>query len=418
MKISYLAIVFCLLLAAASGASEYQWYKGSLHMHSLWSDGDAAPEVAIAWYLDHGWDFVCLTDHNVLQQGERFFPISQNRTLREEHVAAIRERFGEKWVEIRESERRAMRLKTMEELRAHFNTPGRFLVMQGEEITTGSGNPHVNGINLVDFIEPSRKNGMTGIIQRYFDAVAAQAAEHGKPMIAQLNHVNFADGVTVEESVGVKGLYFFEVYNGHPAVANWGHEGKGYPPTDRHWDVLLAMNISKDPDYILYGTATDDAHNYHEFHSRNANPGRGWVMVRASKLEPDTLVEALKRGDFYASTGVVINEIRREARALSFDIAAEPGVTYATQFIGTLKGFDASSEEVLDADGNAKPRGSRLYSPTIGQVLKESTDVSPSYTFTGEELYVRARVVSDKPQPNPFKEGDTEMAWVQPAPVK
>ncbi len=417
MKKSFLSIAWCLWLAAGAAAAD-QWYKGSLHMHSLWSDGDAAPEVAIAWYLDHGWDFVCLTDHNVLQQGERFFPISTDRTLREEHVAAIRERFGEDWVEIRESERRAMRLKTMEELQGHFNAPGKFLVMQGEEITTGGGSPHVNGINLVEFIEPSRKNGMTEIIQRYVDAVAAQAGEHGRPMIAMLNHVNWSDGVTVEESLGVKGLYFFEVYNGHPTVANWGHEGKGYPPTDRHWDVLLAMNILKDPDSVLYGTATDDAHNYHEFHSRNANPGRGWVMVRASELAPNTLAEALKRGDFYASTGVVINEIRREARALSFDIAAAPGVTYTTQFIGTLKGFDTASEEVLDAEGNAKPRGSRRYSPTIGQVLKETTDLSPSYAFTGEELYVRARVVSDKQQPNPFKEGDTEMAWVQPVLVK
>lgn len=410
-------MIGCLLAAASSAAAE-EWYKGSLHMHSLWSDGDAAPDVTVSWYQDHGWHFVCLTDHNVLLQGDRFFPISEDRTLREEHVAAIRERFGDAWVEIRDGDRRAMRLKTFDELAAHFNAPGKFLVVQGEEITTGGGNPHVNGVNIVDYIEPSRKNGKTDITQRYFDAVAAQVTEHGKPMFAMLNHVNFSDGITVEEALGVKGLHFFEVYNGHPAVANWGHEGKGYPSTDRHWDILLAMNLRKDPGYMLYGTATDDAHNFYEFNSGNANPGRGWVMVRTPKLEADALVAAMQRGDFYASTGVVLKDIRREANALSFAIQAEPGVTYTTQFIGTKKDFDDSSTEALGADGNPIPRASRIYSQSIGQVLKETTDLSPSYTFTGDELYVRARVNSDKAQPNPFKEGDTEIAWVQPVTVK
>lgn len=25
------------------------WYKGNTHTHSLWSDGDAAPETAVGW---------------------------------------------------------------------------------------------------------------------------------------------------------------------------------------------------------------------------------------------------------------------------------------------------------------------------------------------------------------------------------
>ena len=34
--------------------------------------------------------------------------------------------------------------------------------------------------------------------------------------------------------------------------------------------------------------------------------------------------------------------------------------------------------------------------------------------MTGDELYVRARVTSSRKHPNPFAEGDMEMAWVQP----
>ena len=55
-------------LEAADGL---QWYRGNIHTHSLWSDGDDYPEMIGLWYRDHGYDFLCYTDHNVLPQVER-----------------------------------------------------------------------------------------------------------------------------------------------------------------------------------------------------------------------------------------------------------------------------------------------------------------------------------------------------------
>ena len=49
-----------------------------------------------------------------------------------------------------------------------------------------------------------------------------------------------------------------------------------------------------------------------------------------------------------------------------------------------------------------------------GQLLATSQDLRPSYRMTGDELYVRARVISSRLHPNPFAEGDLETAWVQP----
>jgi hypothetical protein len=37
-----------------------------------------------------------------------------------------------------------------------------------------------------------------------------------------------------------------------------------------------------------------------------------------------------------------------------------------------------------------------------------------SYEAQGNEIYVRARILSDKVHPNPYEEGDVEMAWTQP----
>ena len=41
-----------------------------------------------------------------------------------------------------------------------------------------------------------------------------------------------------------------------------------------------------------------------------------------------------------------------------------------------------------------------------------------SFIVTDDYLFVRARITSNKIQPNPFQEGDYEMAWTQPVMVK
>ena len=54
--------------------SDARWYKGNLHTHTLWSDGDAPPEVTVSWYKNHGYDFLTLSDHNILSVGENGSP--------------------------------------------------------------------------------------------------------------------------------------------------------------------------------------------------------------------------------------------------------------------------------------------------------------------------------------------------------
>ena len=56
----------------------------------------------------------------------------------------------------------------------------------------------------------------------------------------------------------------------------------------------------------------------------------------------------------------------------------------------------------------------RVYSDEIGQVVATDRSLTPAYRPTGSELYVRAKVTSSKPHPNPYAAGDTEVAWTQP----
>src|SRR5688500_5304713 len=53
-----------------------RWWKGNLHTHSLWSDGDDFPEMIAEWYRTRDYHFLALTDHNVLSQGIRWMKAS------------------------------------------------------------------------------------------------------------------------------------------------------------------------------------------------------------------------------------------------------------------------------------------------------------------------------------------------------
>lgn len=413
MRRMTLLVLAVVVMAGPAGAAD--WYKGVTHMHSLWSDGDTAPELAVAWYKDHGYHFACLTDHNCLPDKERWVSVREEGPLTPAQVEAIRARFGKDAPVLRESDSRTtMRLKTEQEIAQLLNEPGKFLYFIGEEITTPDKGPHMSAWNPGEVIPPAKKVGNTEAMNAYLAAQAVQTATLGRPMMTVFNHPNFSAGITIEEALGVNGLRFFEVYNGHPAVNNWGDEEKGYPTTDRYWDVLLAHRAASAPAAPLCGLATDDAHDFFEFGPKEANPGRGWIMVHADNLEPGALIDAMRRGDFYASTGVLMNAIEVDEKGIRLQIAAEPGVRYTTQFIGTRKDADLSSNPVLDANGQPKPRASRQYGDTIGQVLLETAETEPAYAFQGTEMYVRARIVSDKAKENPFKAGDTEMAWTQP----
>ncbi|MBI2425089.1 MAG: hypothetical protein HYV27_19850 [Candidatus Hydrogenedentes bacterium] len=421
MTIRAIAILMPMLFLLAHPGAFADWYKGATHVHSLWSDGDAAPETIAAWYLDRGWDFVCFSEHNVIQTDpERFVAINEKSKMRPEHLAEIKARFGDAWPVLREENgQTSMRLRTHEELKGLLEKPGEFLLIPAEEMTTIGSSPHVNAINVVEPVRglPMHPN-RTKSIQTYIDVVEAQRAQFGKPMFAHVNHVNFSDRITTEELLGVRGLRFFEVYNGHPAVHSWGIPGEQIPPCDRHWDVVLAQHLQADPADMLYGVATDDSHNYFKWAVGESNPGRGWVTVRASKLEPDAITQAMLDGDFYASTGVTLSDISFDGKTVQIKIEGAPGVTYRTEYIGTRKGYDATGKPALDAKGAVIPRSSKLYSESIGAVLAHSTDLNSSYTMTGDEIYVRARIASDKKQENPHQDGDCEMAWTQPVAPK
>lgn len=400
-------------MACQEGSAEARWWKGNLHTHSLWSDGDDFPESIAAWYKEHGYHFLALSDHNRMLEGDQWVTESKKNHF-QEALEKNRRRFGADWLQIRDRQgTNQYRLKTLEEFRGVLEEPGRFLMVPSEEITSGhlSFPVHINATNLRKRISAKGGTNVLDVMQRGVDAVLEQRRQTGQPMFPHINHPNFGWGITAEDLMQVKGERFFEVYNGHPSVNNEGdttHAG-----TERMWDIILAWRIGKLDLPPMYGLAVDDSHHYHSYGVGKSNNGRGWVMVRSERLEAAAIVLAMEAGDFYSSSGVSLRQIQRTGNTMRIDVEAEPGVTYTIRFIGTRRGFDASRSPVVSAKGEPV-RATQRYSDQIGETFSVVVGNRAEYSARGDELYVRAVVQSSKKIANPYRKGETAAAWIQP----
>jgi len=308
------------LPAAQAPASVLHWYKGNTHTHTLNSDGDSTPDDVVKWYREHGYRFLVLTDHNCLT--------------------------------------------SVDGLNALHGADEQFLVIKGEEVSGHAGKKpiHVNGLDVGALVTTSDGPAALDVMQRMVDGI------RGANGVPHINHPNYEWAITGDDLKQVENTKLFEIYNGHPAVNNLG--GGGVPGMEEVWDRLLSSGK------LMYGFADDDAHYFKQPGNPDVpGPGRGWVYVHADRLAPRAIVEALDRGDFYASTGVELNDYQVTPGAITVDVKPGPSSKYRIQFIGRN-----------------------------GQVLSEMTSSPAVYRFKGDELYVRAKIY----------ESNGRLAWTQP----
>jgi hypothetical protein len=300
-----------------------RWYKGNTHTHTLNSDGDSTPDDVVRWYREHNYQFLVLTDHNFLT--------------------------------------------SVDGLNALHGADEKFLVIKGEEVSDRFEDKslHVNGLDVNAMVPPQGGSSVVEVLQRNVDAIRQANG------IPHINHPSFRWAITASELQQVRNNRLFEIFNGHPQVNNAG--GGGVPGLEDAWDAILTNGM------LLYGIAVDDAHKFKMPGDPDvAGPGRGWVVVRAPRLEARALLAGLERGDFYASTGVELLEYQATPRQITLSVNATLFSKYRIQFIG--KG---------------------------GRVLREVVEPAATYEIRGNEGYVRARVL----------ESNGRMAWCQPVMV-
>jgi len=411
-------------------------------MHSLWSDGTDFPEMIAQCYKDLGYHFVAFTEHDQFQAGERWFTVDpgtpeSRRVIENDLVEAYINRFGEDWVHRRQREGvDEVRLRPLSEYRGLIEQDGRFLILNGEEVTLrhGCDNPEVpvfqigqptplyaNVFNTAQVIEPIVTPGPPSEAMNIaLDSVQEHVTPDRRAVLTSLNHPNWRWNATAEDILETPRLRFFEIFTALDSCNSYGE-----PPrvsVQRMWDIVLSFRLGHTGDPMLYGLAADDSHRYARMdrippviNDGETHVGRAWVMVRADELSAETLIKAMMRGDFYCSTGVSLQELDFDGRNLQLKIDATPGTNYTTRFIGTRRGFDPASSPTLDDVGNPIDHTTRLYSDQIGELLAEVRGEEAHYELSGDELYVRAEVISDRPHHHPsILPSDVQRAWTQP----
>jgi len=316
-----------------------------------------------------------------------------------------------------EKDQLQVQLKTFDQVFEKLAVPQKYLLIQGEEITDRFKNSpvHMCATNTNDLLPPLHGDSVADVIQRNISAAISHRERTGQKTLVHLNHPNFGWGVTAEDLMRVEGENFFEIFNGHPSVRDSGDAL--HASTERMWDIINTMRLAEFDMPLMYGLATDDGHNYHnKTPGQGSQPGRRWVNVLADSLTPDKLVDSLEAGLFYSSSGVTLEEIRTNEKQLSLQVEAEPDTTYMIEFIGTMADADTSSRPASEDEIEAA-RLTRVYSKDVGRVLKTVEGDSATYTFSGQELFVRARITSSQKHPNPSEAGEFQKAWVQPVVV-
>ena len=192
------------------------------------------------------------------------------------------------------------------------------MLVPGEEIT---GTVHFTAMNNTRLIPWKFKDkNRSKIMQYYVD----ETEKAGGTNI--LNHPLSGRFIQAHEIAPVKGLYMFELYNAHPTAKNF--RGAHHPSTEQLWDALLEKGM------IMWGVSSDDAHKLQKWGEKENNPGRGWVMVQSDELTSDAITKAMLRGDFYSSSGVMLDKLVRGSSTIELSVNEdETACELASEFL-------------------------------------------------------------------------------------
>ena len=98
---------------------------------------------------------------------------------------------------------------------------------------------------------------------------------------------------------------------------------------------------------------------------------RGWIMVKAPALTKTDILENIRSGNFYATTGVILNDYRVTEKYITID--------------------SQNGESIVFTGKN-------------GSVLKTVKGNKAEYQIKGDEYYIRAKITNSS----------GKMAWTQP----
>lgn len=273
--------------------AQLEWLRGSTHVHSNGSGDSPTPvPVVVDWYAQHDYDFIVITDHNIVTPAvsDELIVIPGVELTHNPNLCLPRQHSSGR-------------------CRVHVNLLG---------VTA----PPVGRFNWANF-------GTRDRLVMY-DAALTKQQELGG--LVQLNHPTNYFGMTADLLVTLAehGYGLVEIWNA--AFVGWDRAaGRRAKSSITLWDQALMRGAR------LYGVATDDAHHFRG--DGKYGPGGGWIMVHARR-DQASILAAIAAGDFYASTGVELTRLEVVEGVLQVEAAEATGIDFieAGEVVETVPG--------------------------------------------------------------------------------
>lgn len=219
--------------------------KGNIHSHTCNSDGELTPEQMKDAYKSHGYDFLAVTDHD-------FY--SDTRHLSDKDFTMIQG--FELW---------ANNASNDKDIHVNFLWAD---ALEGIEPNTTYHLPERTGKTSIGFCYSMRERGA----------------------YVMLNHPDWCK------------LMSYEVDDENPyhavEIINYGTEWlENTGDSSIFWTELLYRGMH------IYNGGSDDNHNHADIDSMYSDSFGGFTVVKARDRSPEAIIEALKTGSFYTSTG-------------------------------------------------------------------------------------------------------------------
>lgn len=270
-------------------ANDGQFFRGNLHTHSNLSDGKLTPHEVCRRYKNQGYDFIALTDHFI---GTFDYPIADTRPFRD----------------------------------------SAFTTLIGVELHSGANSLgelwHMLAIGLpFDFAPPNAPDFKPRLDQESAAEIARRAANAGAFVVIAHPEWSLLDDT---DMVAIDAAHAVEIYNHGCAVE-----------CERAYGLHSADLLARTGKRVGF-IATDDAHFTHG----NMDAFGGWVMVKAQENTPEAILQALKDGAMYSSTGPRLNDVELDGDVMRVACSPASAVIVAGQASSTLGQFGDSLTEV------------------------------------------------------------------------
>ena len=224
---------------------EGTYKKGNLHTHTTWSDGMHTPKETAEHYRSQGYDFLALTDH---------------------------------WVYGIHPELNRDDFLLFPGTELDIELPGR-----KDHHLVGFGLPETNRIPEHYTFEEERKNGVLTTAERIIEYFGQRGnvTLYGHPYWSKI------DSTDIKYLQGMIGM---EIYNhGSEFFGNNGN-------SETYFDHFLFVKNK------IFCFATDDAHDI------GKHDLGGFIMVKTKEFTHRGILEAIKDGSFYASSGPLFHD--------------------------------------------------------------------------------------------------------------